>query len=195
MHFVQPWHPAAGSDAPEPALPAFVPWVAAAAVALAVGWALGLSPTEWAVLPVALVLLGLVKTGQRWNARRHRRAVADAWLRSGGRAGQFEWRADELTSTRERRVLSRSLRGVVRELGYPGRRSTVPLNRKALRPHASEISALAERLADLERPVSPAGILEVERLLTSPGSPLYLHAAADDLPGKLTTIRRKLEVR
>ncbi len=170
-----------------------LPYAAAAAVALAVGWAVGLSWTDRLVLPVAVVLLGLIKTAQRWNERRRRRAVADAWLLNGGRPTQFAWRAEELTSPGERRLLARSLRAVVRELGFPGRRSTVPLNRKALRPHADEIAALAARLDDLDRPVSPAGILEVEHLLTSPGSPLHLYSAETDVSQKLAAIRRDLE--
>jgi hypothetical protein len=172
-----------------------LPYAAAAAVALAVGWAVGLSWADRLVLPVAIVLLGLIKTAQRWNERRRRRAVADAWLLNGGRPTQFAWRAEELTSPGERRLLARSLRAVVRELGFPGRRSTVPLNRRALRPHAEEIAALAERLDDLDRPISPAGILEVEELLTSPGSPLFLHESDADVSKTLAKIHRKLEAR
>jgi hypothetical protein len=148
------------------------------------------------VLPVALVLLGLIKTGRRWNARRRRCTVADAWFRGGGRPSQFQWRADELTSRSERNLLARSLRSAVRELGSPpGFRSTVPLNRRALRPHAAELVALAERLDDLERPVAPAGILEVHYLLTSPGSPLYLYSPEADVSETLTAIQQKLEAR
>ncbi len=194
MHVVQSWHSPARGDAPARALPALVPWAVAAAVALAAGWAAGLPSSDWAVLPVALVLLGLIKTGRRWAERRRRCLVADAWLRSGGRPAQFQWRADELTSRGERSLLARSVRSVVRELGSPpGFRSTAPLNRRALRPHADELRALAERLADLERPVAPAGILEVEYLLTSPGSPLHLYAPEADLSETLTAIHQKLE--
>ena len=105
-------------------------------------------------------------------------------------------RADALTSARERRLLAGSLRSIVRELGSPPmRRSTVPLNRKALTPHADELRALAERLDDLDRPVSPAGILEVEELLTSPGSPLLLYGGDADVSATLVKIHRKLEAR
>ncbi|HVN60190.1 MAG TPA: hypothetical protein VMT59_02940 [Gaiellaceae bacterium] len=196
MNVVQPWHSPARSDAPARPLPALLPWAAAAAVALAVGWGIGLRITDLIVLPVALVLLGLIKTGQRWNARRRRCSVADAWLRSGGRAAQFQWRADELTAPGERHLLARSLRSVVRELGSPpGLRSAVPLNRRALRPHTDELAALAERLDDLECPVAPAGILEVQRLLTSPGSPLHLYGNEADLSETLTAIHHELEAR
>ena len=196
MHVVQSWQSPARSGAPARALPALVPWAVAAALALAVGWAVGLSTPDWVVLPVALVLLGLSKTGRRWIVRHRRCNVADAWLHSGGRASQFQWRADELTSRGERSMLARSVRSIVRELGSPpGFRSTVPLNRKALRPHADELRALAERLDDLERPVAPAGILEVHHLLTSPGSPLHLYAPEADLSETLIAIQQKLEAR
>jgi hypothetical protein len=196
MHVVQSWQSPARSDAPARPLPALLPWAAAAAVALAAGWAAGLRIPDSIVLPVALVLLGLIKTWQRWSARHRRRTVADAWLRSGGRGSQFQWRADELTSPGERHLLARSLRSVVRELGSPRAfRGTVPLNRQALRPHKDELAALAERLDDLGCPVAPAGILEVQRLLTSPGSPLYLHAPEADLSETLTAIDRELEAR
>jgi hypothetical protein len=163
-------------------------------VALVAGWAAGLSWPNRLVAPIALVLAGSFGSAQRWNERRKRRAVADAWLRGGGRTLRFGWRAEELTSPRERKLLARSLRGVVRELGSPPmRRSTIPLNRRALRRHAAELDALADLLDELERSVSPAGILDVQQLLTSPGSPLYMHSVADDLPERLVEIRRKLE--
>ena len=170
-------------------------YTAAAVAALAAGWVAGLGVADLIVLPVALVLLGLGKTGLKWNEQRRRRAVADAWLRGGGRPAQFAWRAEELTSSRERRLLARSLRRVVRELGVPGFRSAVPLDRMALRPHAAELAALAGRLDALDRPVSPAGILEVQRLLTSPGSPLYLYARKADLSEVLHSIELDLEIR
>jgi len=196
MHVAESRQSRAPSEAPARPLPALLPWAVAAAAALAVGWALGLRTPDLAVLPVALAVLGLIKTAGRWNERRRHCAAADAWLRNGGRASRFQWRADELTSDHERRLLARSLRSVVRELGSPpGFRSTVPLDRKALRPHADELVALAERLDDLERPVAPAGILDVQTLLTSPGSPLHLYAPETDLSGALTAIRLKLEAR
>ena len=196
MHVVQSWHSQARNDAPPRVLPALFPWAAAAAVALAAGWAVGLPTSDWAVLPLALVLLGLIKTGAALDRAAAALPVADAWLRGGGRPAQFQWRADELTSRGERSLLARSLRSVVRELGSPpGFRSTLPLNRRALRPHADELRALAERLGDLERPVAPAGILEVHYLLTSPGSPLHLYAPEADLSETLTAIHQKLEAR
>jgi hypothetical protein len=188
-------HTARPRLSPARPLPALAPYATAAAVALAAGWAAGLSRPDRLVLPVALLVLGSIKAAQRWIERRRHCAVADAWLRGGGRATHFEWRAEELTSPRERRLLARSLRGIVRELDPSGRRSAVPLNRPALRPHSDELTVIAVRLDHLELPVSPAGILEVQRLLTSPDSPLYLYAPESDLSKKLSAVHRKLEVR
>ena len=186
--------------APEPGAPASplkaaLPYVALAAVALAAGWAAGLSWPNRLVLPIALVLAGAVRSAQRWSERRRRRAIADEWFERGGQAAQFAWRAEELTSAHERRLLADSLRGVVQEIRAPGPTSTVPLNRTAIHPHIAKLDALATRLEDIERPVTPAGILEIERLLTSPGSPLYMHSNADNLPELLAAITRDLEAR
>jgi hypothetical protein len=184
-----------GPDAPASPVPAAVPYLALAAVALAAGWAAGLSWPNRLVLPIALVLAGAFRSTQRWNEGRRRRAVADAWFERGGQAAQFEWRAEELTSAHERRLLAHSLRGVVKEIRAPGPTSTVPLDRKAIHPHLEELTTIAVRLEDLELPVTPTAILAIDRLLTSPGSPLYMHSNADDLPERLSSITRLLEAR
>ena len=184
-----------GPDAPASPLPAALPYLALAAVALAAGWAAGLSWPNRLVLPVALVLAGAFRSSQRWNERRRRRAIADAWFERGGQAAQFEWRAKELTSAHERKLLAHSLRGVVKEIRAPGPTSTVPLNRRAIHPHLEELLAIAARLEDYELPVTPTAILAIEHLLTSPGSPLYMHSDADNLPELLAAIDRELAAR
>jgi hypothetical protein len=195
MYLVHDHRPTApGPDAPASPLPAALPYVALAAFALVVGWAAGLSWPNRLVLPIALVLAGAFRSAQRWNERHRRRAIADEWFERGGQAAQFEWRAEELTSAHERKLLAHSLRGVVKEIRAPGPTSTVPLNRKAIHPHVAELAAIAMRLEDLELRVTPTAILAIEHLLTSPGSPLYMHSAANDLPETLTAIQRKLEV-
>lgn len=180
-------------DAPASPLTAALPYVGLAVAALAAGWAAGLSWPNRLVLPIALVLTGSVRSAQRLNERNRRRATADAWFERGGQAAQFEWRAEELTSAHERALLADSLRGVVKEIRAPGPTSTVPLDRRAIHPHLAELDAIAARLDDTERPVTPAGILEIERLLTSPNSPLYMHSGADNLPELLAAIARDLE--
>ncbi len=179
--------------APASPVPAALPYLVVAVVALGAGWAAGLSWPNRLVLPIALVVAGALRSAQLWNARRRRRAIADDWFGRGGQASHFEWRAAELTSTRERKLLAHSLRGVVREIRSPGPRSTLPLNRKAIGPHLEAILAIAERLEDVAVPVTPTAILAIERLLTSPGSPLYMHANGHDLPERLAVIELELE--
>ncbi len=71
----------------------------------------------------------------------------------------------------------------------------MPLNRRAIHPYLAELAAIAARLEDFELPVTPTAILEIEHLLTSPGSPLYMHSNADNLPELLAAIHRELEPR
>jgi len=67
------------------------------------------------------------------------------------------------------------------------------MNRIALRPHASLLAAVAERLADPERPVAATGVLAVHELLTSPDSVLYTHDDVD-VRRELTSVLDALEV-
>lgn len=127
-----------------------------------------------------------------------RRREADQWLRRH-RAFMFSphaWRAAQLTSEKSRRSLASSLRGIVDELEGPIRLpGASPLNRQGVRPHVRVVEALANRLDDLARPVSPAGVLHVRDLLTDGGSPLYDRTRADDLPETVDTIIAILDAR
>jgi hypothetical protein len=133
-----------------------------------------------------------------WLARVRARRDADRWLRvSEGRWEShpaFAWRTAELTSSRERRVLARSLHGIVSDVRAP--RSTFsasPLNRRGLVPYLREIEETADLVSDLEQPVTAAGIVLVRDLLTDGGSPLYFGGNVDDLPKTLSRIRSTLE--
>jgi hypothetical protein len=112
------------------------------------------------------------------RARRQRRRDADRRIVEsvGPPPGDVAWRAAELTSTRERKLLARSLRGVVIEVSNMSLPGVSPLNRVALRPHTRELKALADRLADLDTPVDAAGVIRIQRLLTDPDGPLYARA-------------------
>jgi len=144
--------------------------------------------------------LGARAPRRSWLARAKARRDADRWLRvSDGRwesHAAFAWRTAELTSARERRVLARSLRGVVSDVRAP--RSTFsasPLNRRGLRPYVAEIESLADLVGALDRPVTGAGIVLVRDLLTDGGSPLYTGGSPDALPAALTRISSALEAR
>lgn len=105
------------------------------------------------------------------------------------------WRTAELTSSRERRTLARSLRGIVADVQSPSWAfSASPLNRRGLVPYVHEIQALADRVGDFEQPVAAAGIVLARDLLKDGGSPLYTGGNVADLPSTLSRIRSALDV-
>jgi hypothetical protein len=107
-------------------------------------------------------------------------------------------RSRERRLLRKRLRLTRSLEGVVRDvrepegLHLPG---ASPLNRVGVRPYRAELERLAERLGDLERPVTAFGLELVDRFLTDGGSPLYDRSSVDSLPQMVESIRSALEPR
>ena len=106
----------------------------------------------------------------RVSARRHRRA-ADGWIHRGFESG-YPWRVAELTSPKERRLAARALRSVIARVEGTSLAGPVPLMTASLRPHVDALAAIERRLRD-EDPVSGAGMLAVQDLLTSPASILY----------------------
>jgi len=185
-------------------LPA-APWVplalcaAAAAALFGIGIAGGIEGSFLLVTPISLACLGILLALRSWAERDRIRVAADAWIARGyeNRASRYGWRIEELTSHGERKLLGRSVRRIVPELAAGRRPGASPLNRFALRPFRSELIALADRLDDLERPVSAAGILGVHRLLTEPGSVLYSRPSVDtprDIGAELGAILDGLEV-
>jgi len=105
------------------------------------------------------------------------------------------WRTAELTSSRERRMLARSLRGIVSDVQSPSWAfSASPLNRRGLVPYVHEIRALADRIGDFEQSVAAAGIVLVRDLLSDGGSPLYTGGNVADLASTLSRIRSTLDV-
>jgi hypothetical protein len=132
---------------------------------------------------------------RRWRARRE----ADRLLRaSDGRWDSHDalaWRVAELTSARERRTLARSLRGIVEEATSPQPMvSASPLNRRRVATYTGLIGRVAERVGDVERPVSAAGIVLLRDLLTDGAGPLYVGGDVKELPAALRRIESLLEV-
>jgi hypothetical protein len=107
------------------------------------------------------------------------------------RAGRYA----EVVTSRRRRSLARSLQGVIRSLDPKRLPGASPLNRPGLRPYVPEFRALAERVADLDRPASRHGLQLVQNLLTDGGSPLYDRDRADELPETVKRILVALDVR
>jgi len=133
-----------------------------------------------------------------WLRGPRRRREADALLRSS--AGRWEhhpavaWRAAELTSPCERQTLARSLRSVVSEVRDPRTRFSTSILNRQLGRHAWEFESLAERIADLHRPVGGAGMLLIRDLLTNGCGPLYIGGDVDELSPAITQIHDLLEV-
>jgi hypothetical protein len=163
------------------------PLLAAAPLLLASLPAFALAAT--AVVPPAVALAAaagcLVVAAFRAALSTRDRALlrrnADGLLRAGvnvhPESALLVWRAAELTSERNRRVLANTLASLARELRRPSRVSPVPLDRRAVRPHHALLVALAARVAQLDRPVAPRGMVLVEELITD--------GLAADLPAAL----------
>jgi len=128
--------------------------------------------------------------------RRELRRVADRVLRGGARvhpeSALLVWRASELTSARERRACARSLRAIFKELDGNTLPGAVPLNRRGVRPYAPVLTAMAARVGDLSRPVTPRAMVLVRDLLGDGDSPLYSRPNVDRLPETLQQIQSAL---
>ena len=134
-----------------------------------------------------------------WLRRPRRRREADALLRSS--RGQWEhhpavaWRVAELTSPRERRALAGTFRSIVGQVRDSRAALTASvLARRGLGPHVAELELLADRIGNLDRPVSGAGIVLARDLLTNGAGPLYIGGDAEQLSPALARILDLLEV-
>ena len=134
--------------------------------------------------------MGTITHPRAWLERRRARAEADHWIGHGFES-RYQWRVAELTTARERKLLARSLHSVLGEVNGSKLPGAIPTRVAALRPHAALLEAIEARLLD-DAPVSALGVLSVDKLLTSPGSCLYMEV--DDVASCLTTVLEKLEV-
>ncbi len=134
---------------------------------------------------------------ERVRARRGLRAArraADAELATRQSPPlRLAWRAQELVSTKSRLDLAHALRTLVRDASPRYLPSASPLNRVAVRAESQTLVALADRLAELDRPVAARGIVLLHRLLTDPSGPLYDTERAEGLASHLARARRSLE--
>ena len=134
---------------------------------------------------------------RRIRARRElvaARRVADTeLLRTALPSPRLAWRTNELCSDEHRRALAESLVQVVKASEPRYLPNASPLNRVAARDEMARLLQAAAILANTQRLVPPRGVLLVERLLTGPRSPLYLHREAKDLRVALTDALQALE--
>jgi hypothetical protein len=94
---------------------------------------------------------------------------------------RLAWRAAELVVPKRRMQLARSLRGLVRDADSRYLPNAAPINRRAVRAVSGDLLAVAHRLADLENPIAPRGVLLVERLLLDSDGPMYDRERAREL--------------
>jgi hypothetical protein len=149
-----------------------------AAAALVGGLAWTVFPPS-RLLAIAAVATGILGTYELVQAQRfliRQRRTADNWLRSasgGFVPPPYAWRAEQLCSPAERRMLARTLRGIERMADERplGRRR--PLYLPAVREHRESVEMLARALESLEEPVTPAGMLRVVALVSDGAGPLW----------------------
>ena len=150
--------------------------VAAAAVVGGLAWA-GLAPDRWLLVAAAsAAIFGVLQFVRAQRLLSKQRRVADAWLRSatgGFVPPAYSWRAEQLCSPRERRLLARTLRGVGQMAFERPRGRRQPLYLPAVREHRESVDLLAETLERVEEPVTPAGMLRVVDLIVDGAGPLW----------------------
>jgi hypothetical protein len=117
---------------------------------------------------------------QKRRALQAERRAADAELiGSVLPSPRLAWRVKELTSAERRLSVSREVTNVVHDADGTRLPGASPLNRGAVRSARPQLLALASRLADLEAPVLPRGVLLADRLVSDSHSPLYDRARSD----------------
>ncbi|MGZ8697677.1 MAG: hypothetical protein ACXWZ1_10040 [Gaiellaceae bacterium] len=174
------------------------PYFIVSVIPLAVGL-VGLAPplTAWLV-GAAIAGLGALRSVWAMRERAALRRLADEQLVLGALPNStplLAWRASELVSRRNRRVLARSLHAIVGESEGRLAPGASPLNRRGVRPHLDLVRALAERAGKLEEPVSPRGMVLVEQLLCDGYGPLYAQQKANSLRVALERSLNALEPR
>jgi hypothetical protein len=177
-----------GLDLPRP----FRSGLAVAAVGL-LPLALGLTAVIRPISGLVFAAIFLAAGALRWSLAHFEligiRRRADLELRCESRpyllSSFAQWRASELTSDPHRLALARAVARTERNLSPALLPGASPLNRVAARPHVDLFRRLAERLAALDRPVTPQALLQVEELMTSPASPLYARESAWKLRASL----------
>jgi hypothetical protein len=124
-----------------------------------------------------------------WEARRAlraaRRRADEELLAARLPSPRLAWRTEELVADDNRIDLGRSLTDVVHSADERLLPSASPLNRSAVRATRAQLLELAARLFDLSRPVTPRGVLLVERLLIDGSGPLYSRRAPNRLPAEV----------
>jgi len=169
--------------------------LAAALLALAVVGAI--APTAGLVLGSLVSAYAVSRTVSRRRELARRRRSADALLESlpGMRVPEgLLWRAAELTSPSHRRLLAAQLHRLAGMANEKFVITSVPVSLSTLRPNHDELESIATLVGQLDRPVSPRGIVLLEEILyDGEGSPLYEPCHADELEQALARVHRAIE--
>jgi hypothetical protein len=103
-----------------------------------------------------------------WEARRalraERRRADEELLRSRRPSLRLAWRVAELVSDEQRINLGRQVAEVVHSADERFLPGASPIDRRAVRENRAQLLELGSRLFDTTRPVTPRGILLVQRL-------------------------------
>lgn len=185
-----------GLNAPRP-LRLGLPLVALGLLPLIAGAAGLIRPLSGLVFATIFAAAGALRASLAYHELLSLRRAADRELRLEPlpylESSLLAWRSAELTSDHYRTAVARTLAQTERDLSPAKLPGASPLNRVAARPHADLLHRLAERLAAVERPVTPRGVLGVEDLLTLADSPLYERERAHELRASLVSCLNALE--
>ena len=147
----------------------------AAGLGAVAAWSALSGDRRFGLAAFSLLLFGLFQLVRGIGVLYRRRRRADDWLRTatGGVVPEaYVWRAAQLTSSHERRLLARTLRLVARralDRSVIGSR----LRLTAARERRVALEALAKKLERETEPVTPAGMLRVADLITAGAGPLW----------------------
>jgi hypothetical protein len=112
-----------------------------------------------------------------WEARRAlraaRRRADEEILATKLPSPRLAWRTKELVADVNRVALGRSLTDVVHGADERHLPSASPIDRVAVRECRAQLLDLAALVYDLGQPVTPRGVLLVERLVVNGSGPLY----------------------
>ena len=184
-----------GFRPPQP-LVAGRPYFAASLLPLSFGLAGLTAPLASLLVGAAIAGLGALRSAWAMRERRVLRRLADAQLVAGDPATSsplLVWRASELVSPWNRRVLARSLRTIEADAREPRVPTSSPVNRRGVLPHLDIVRALAARVGALEEPVNPRGMVLVEHLICDGFGPLYLRDKSGRLRAELERCLSGLE--
>lgn len=172
------------------------PYFIASLIPLAAGLSEITPPLASLVVGAAIALLGALRSGWALRERRSLRMLADNQIVEGARPTStplLTWRASDLVSSRNRRILARTLRSIEAEAVEPRVPTSSPINRRGIRPHLDVVHALAAKVGALDEPVNPRGMVLVERLICNGFGPLYLRDRAAQLRAELERCLSALE--